>query len=318
MNTVVELRRLTLGVATLLAGALPLSLPLSSVGAQAKAKAAPERVSLVVRPHVGDTLWLRLEQTMETRSVPLSESRRRSNTGSISPRPPAARGPEYGPVRDPSISRTTLMRLNAHSMVESSDLKVTWLSAYTDSLFVRTGTGGQIGPERPVSLSASDRRTRVNVSPDGAMNIVDARANGAAVAAGLSGMPPMLPSKSVAVGEVWERDITLPSLPIAGLRAEGIVHVRFRLDSLTRAGRLAFVSLEGTLKREGAGRDLPAGTQLATSGVLKGFLILDRTRGWITDAETVIQVQSDIIPGAADESRARSVDIRLRQTVKVR
>lgn len=315
MNTVAELR---FGV--VLACALwaigPAAAP---VDAQSRAKPEAERISLMVRPHVGDTLWLRVEQTMETRSVPLSESRRRANSANaIGPRAPAVRGPEYGPVRDPSISQTTYMRLNAHSLVESSDLKSTWLAAITDSLFVRTGAGGQLGPERPVFLPAPDRRARVSVTPDGAMTIVDVRANTAALAAGLAGMPPMLPGKSVLIGEEWERDIALPSLPVAGLRAEGVVHVRFRLDSITKAGRLAYVSLAGTLKREGAARDLPAGTQLATSGVLRGFLILDRTRGWITEAETVIQVQSDITPGSADESKARSVDIRLRQTLKVR
>ena len=256
---------------------------------------------------------------METRSVPLTETGRRGHSaGTIGPRAPAVRGPEYGPVRDPSISQTTLMRLNAHSLVESSDLKATWLSARTDSLFVRTGSGGQLGPERPVRLSFGDRRTRINVTLDGAMTIVDAGANTAAIAAGLSGMPPMLPGRAIAVGEQWERDIVLPSLPMVGLRTDGVVHARFRLDSLTRAGRMAYVSLTGTLRREGAVRDLPPGTQVATSGVLRGYLILDRTRGWITEAETVIEVQSDVTPGPGDEGKARSLDIRLLQKVRVR
>jgi hypothetical protein len=264
-------------------------------------------------------LWLRLEQTMETRSVPLTESRRHTNSaGTIGPRAPAVRGPEYGPVRDASISQTTLMRLNAHSLVESSDLKATWLIATTDSLHVRTGTGGQIGPERAVRLSPDDRQTRVNVTADGAMTIMDGRAGTVALAEGLSGMPPMLPGRSVLVGEQWERDIVLPSLPMVGLRAEGVVHASFRLDSLTRGGRMAYVSMTGTLKREGALRDLPAGTQVATSGVLRGYLILDRVRGWITEAETVIQVQSDVTPGSGDDGKARSLDIRLLQRVRVR
>lgn len=313
-STVAELR-----VGLLLVCSLWAILPIAELGAQSSGKSDAERVNLVVRPRVGDTLWLRLEQTMETRSVPLTESGRHSNSaGTIGPRVPAVRGPEYGPVRDPSISQTTLMRLNAHSLVESSDLKATWLSATTDSLFVRTGTGGQLGPERAVKLAPEDRRNRVNVTPDGAMTIVDVRANTAVLAASLSGMPPMLPGRAVSVGDQWERDIVLPSIPVAGLRAEGVVHARFRLDSVTRSGRMAYVSLTGTLKRQGAARDLPPGTQVATSGVLRGYLILDRTRGWITEAETVIEVQSDITPGSGDEGKARSLDIRLLQRVRVR
>jgi hypothetical protein len=314
MNTVVELR-----VAALLVSSLWALAPAQQAAvAQSKGRSDNEPVMLVVRPRVGDTLWLRVEQTMETRSMSLTESRQMNQAGTIGPRAPATRGPEYGPVRDPSISQTIVMRLNAHSLVESSDLKTTWLNAITDSLYVRVGSGGQLGPDRAVALSPADRRTRVSVTPDGAMTIVDAGASTAAVAATLSGMPPMLPRGAVTVGEYWERDIVLPSLPMVGLRANGVVHARFRLDSVTRAGRTAYVSLTGTLRRDGAARDLPPGTQVATAGVMRGYLVLDRVRGWITEAETVIEVQSDITPGQGEEGKARSVDVRLLQKVRVR
>ncbi|MEO7996193.1 MAG: hypothetical protein ABI852_02045 [Gemmatimonadaceae bacterium] len=301
----------------LLAGSLLLiTVGSVSVRAQPPFKSDGERITLVVRPHVGDTLWLRLEQTIETRSVPVNETR--SANGAIGSRAPASRRPEYGPVRDLSITQSTVMRLNAHSTVESSDLKVTGLNVVSDSLHLRTGTRGQLGPERPVQLSADNRRTRVNVTPDGAMSVLDARgATTTAIAAGLSAMPPMLPLKSVAVGEGWERDIPLPSIPMTGVQAEGVVHAQFRLDSLTKAGRFAYISLAGTLRREGAARDLPPGTQVATAGVLRGYLILDRTRGWITEAETVIEVQSDVTPRPGDAAQSRSLDIRLVQRMRV-
>ena len=287
-----------------------------NVHAQSAAKPDGERISLVVRPHVGDTLWLRLEQTIETRNVPVNESRTSGTTGA---RTPASRRPEIGPVRDLSITQSTVMRLNAHSTVETSDLRVTGLSVVSDSLNVRTGSRGQLSAERPVQLSADNRRTRVNVTPDGAMTVLDARgATTTALAAGLSAMPPMLPQKAVSVGEGWERDIPLPSMPMTGVQAEGVVHAQFRLDSVSRNGRLAYVSLAGTLRREGAARDLPPGTQVATAGTLRGFLILDRTRGWFTEAETVIEVQSDVTPRPGDSAQSRSLDIRLVQRMRVR
>lgn len=286
--------------------------------AQPPVKADGERITLVVRPHVGDTLWLRLEQTIETRSVPVNETRAARRSGAIGARTPASRRPEYGPVRDQSNTQSTFMRLNAHSTVETSDLKVTGLSVVSDSLHLRTGTRGQLGVERAVPLSADNRRTRVNVTPDGAMSVLDARgATTTAIAAGLSAMPPMLPQKGVAVGDGWERDIALPSMPMTGVQAEGVVHAQFRLDSLTKGGRFAYVSLAGTLRREGAARDLPPGTQVATAGVLRGYLILDRARGWITEAETVIEVQSDVTPRPGDSAQSRSLDIRLTQRMRV-
>lgn len=290
--------------------------------AQPTSKNDTARISLIVRPHVGDTLWLHLEQTMETRSAPVTESRAPSTasatTGSAATRQPATPAPDYGPVRDRSTTQSTFTRLDAHSSVEFSDTRVTGLAVVTDSLSVRVGSGGQLGPERPVALAAGDRRTRVNVTADGAMSVAGPGSGSSTLAAGLSGMPPMLPSRPVAVGEKWERDVPLPSLPLTGVRTDGIVHAEFRLDSLTRNGRFAYVSLTGTLRRTGAARDLPPGTQVATSGTLRGYLVLDRTRSWITEAETVIEVSSDVTPSAGAVAKGRSLDIRLLQRMRVR
>jgi len=316
MNTVGELR-----VGALLAGsALLAALSVRNAHAQSTAQADPVRINLVVRPHVGDTLWLHLEQTLETRSRPVAEGRngRARAGGATSTRAPAASAPEYGPVVDRSMSQSTFLRLNAHSTVEFSDLRTTALTVVTDSLSMRTGTGGQLGPTRPVALAAGERRTRVNVTADGAMTVMNPGVGSATLAAGLSGMPPMLPSRPVAIGDKWERDVPLPSLPMTGVRTDGIVRAQFRLDSLTRGGRLAYISLTGTLRREGAARDLPPGTQVATSGVLHGYLIVDRTRGWITEAETVIEVQSEVTPRVGDTAKARALDIRLLQRMRVR
>lgn len=297
--------------------AIVLALSSAAALAQSPQRGDTTRVSLVVRPHVGDTLWLHLEQTMETRTAPKADTKSATN-GVNGTRPPSPTTPEYGPVRDRSITQSTFMRLNAHSSVEFSDMRVTALSVVTDSLSIRTGTSGQLGPARPVALASGDRRTRVNVTPDGAMTVLNPGTGSATLAAGLAGMPPMLPPRPVAVGDKWERDVPLPSLPMTGVRTDGIVQVQFCLDSLTRGGRLAYVSLTGTLRRSGAARDLPPGTQVATAGVLSGYLILDRTRGWITEAETVIEVQSEVTPQIGDAARARAVDIRLLQRMRVR
>ncbi|MEO7363368.1 MAG: hypothetical protein ABI120_23745 [Gemmatimonadaceae bacterium] len=316
MNTVAELR-----VGALMAGwALLAVMSVRNVHAQQASRTDNGRINLVVRPHVGDTLWLHLEQTMDTRSGPVTEARSGSaGTGGVgSARSSSSSAPEYGPFVDRSTTQSTFLRLNAHSTVEFSDLRTTALTVVTDSLSMRMGTGGQLGPARPVALAAGERRTLVNVTADGAMTVMNPGASSATLAAGLSGMPPMLPSRPVAIGDRWERDVPLPSLPMTGVRTDGIVRAQFRFDSLTRGGRLAYISLTGTLHREGAARDLPTGTQVATSGVLRGYLIVDRTRGWITEAETVIEVQSEVTPRAGDTAKARALDIRLLQRMRVR
>lgn len=279
-----------------------------------------EEMRLVVRPHVGDTLWLQLEQTMDTRTVSVLESPnsvgKPSAPGSV--RPPVTRQPDIGPVRDLPVIQNIVMRMFAHSLVESSSLQSTSLLATADSLHIRTGSAGRLGASRPVALADNSRKVRVRVTPDGAMTVAEPGALATRLDATLSGMPAMLPTHAVSVGDQWERDIPLPSLSLNGVYADGLVRAQFRFDSLSRGGKLAYVSMTGTLRRDGAARDFPPGTQVATSGTLRGFLVLDRVRGWITDAETIIQVQSDVTPSAGDKAPARSMDIRLSQRLRIR
>ncbi|MDQ6613165.1 MAG: hypothetical protein M3Y64_12080 [Gemmatimonadota bacterium] len=284
--------------------AIPLIVVAATVVQSQKLKLnnAENEVQLVVRPHVGDTLWLQLEQTVDTRNISAD----------------AERPSEYGPVRERAQTQTVNMRMFAHSLVESSDLGLATLSATTDSLNVRTGSPGQLGESHRMTVAPADRTVRVRVTQDGAMSVVELRPGTMALDASLQGMPPMLPSEPVSVGDQWDRKIALPSVPIFGTRADGVVNAEFRFDSLTRNGRLAYVSMKGTLHRTGSARDLAPGTQLVTSGLMRGYLVLDRIRGWITEAETIIQVQSDITARGGDRTPARSVDIRLTQRMKIR
>ncbi|MGV3709784.1 MAG: hypothetical protein ACO1Q7_13195 [Gemmatimonas sp.] len=286
-----------------------------------QSRADTGRHTLTVRPHAGDTLWLHLEQTMESRVAPISAGARsgatRPATGAaMGKRSPAAPAPDYGPVQDRSSTQSTYMKLRAHSTVESSDARMTTLAIVTDSLSVRVGSGSQSGALRPVALKPGSMRTRVNVTSDGSMTVLNAASS--STLTGLTGMPPMLPSGAVAVGDRWERDVPLPSLPLTGVRTDGVVRAQFRFDSLSKSGRHAYISLTGTLRRDGAARDFPAGTQVITAGTLRGVLVLDRTRGWITEAETAIDVLSEVIPRVGDSAKPRALEIRLQQRMRVR
>ena len=98
-----------------------------------------------------------------------------------------------------------------------------------------------------------------------------------------------------------------------GYRADGVVRASFRFDSLTRGGREAWISLEGSLHRDRAARDLPAGTRTITAGTMRGMLVVDRQRAWIVDARTVMDVQSEV-----SGTTPVILDLRITQRVKVR
>jgi hypothetical protein len=47
-------------------------------------------------------------------------------------------------------------------------------------------------------------------------------------------------------------------------------------------------------------------------------MVIDRDRAWITDARTVIDVQSEVAPGPAGTAKPMLLDIRIEQRVRVR
>ena len=60
-------------------------------------------------------------------------------------------------------------------------------------------------------------------------------------------MPSMLSRKPVAVGEKWSKEMRIPLAGDPG--AEGTVKATLQLDSLSRSGQMAFISIRGTISR---------------------------------------------------------------------
>jgi hypothetical protein len=102
------------------------------------------------------------------------------------------------------------------------------------------------------------------------------------------------------------------------MRAEGTLQATFRLDSLTKAGKVAWISMEGTLRRDGSGHELPVGTRVVTAGTIRGQLVVDRIRAWITDARTVIEVESELSQGPGMPGAPMLLNIRVTQRVRVK
>jgi hypothetical protein len=209
--------------------------------------------------------------------------------------------------------RITRLILWAHSLVESSDLTVTTLLATTDSMAMWAGTPAESGPPQLMQLPPDGREVRVRVTPDGAIRVKNPPPGAMELGATLASIPGMLPAEALHVGDRWERDVVLPAIPVSGYRADGVVRATFRLDSLTRGGREAWISLEGTLHRDRKPRDLPAGTRTITAGTMRGLLVVDRQRAWITDARTVMDVQTEV-----SGTTPTILDLRITQRVKVR
>jgi Family of unknown function (DUF6263) len=213
------------------------------------ASGAAQTVKLEIRPRMGDTLHLRYDQRTEATDGP---------TGTV-------------------VSTLLVM---SRTIVVGSDKRGTDVVAVTDSVDMAPQSA------EPARELLEGRPLHLRVDPDGATKLaaVDTGTVEPQLRATLAQMPAMLPRKAVKVGRTWRCDVQLPLPPGRG----GKLKATFRLDSLSRSGDLAYVSLRGMLRRDG-----PSGA--ASTGVVTGTLLVDRRRGWLTDSRATIHVTSPTV-----------------------
>jgi hypothetical protein len=257
----VKLVKNRLASASLLSALLAAPAPLL----QAQRPAAP---SLVLRlaPHVGDTLHTRLEQQTEVTAT-LNGGDTRSITTNVTI---ASRTIVWSVLP----SSTRVLTIVDSADVSSSDAHGAALAAQAEAMLKGQQLVLQLAADGTVE-SAKDARGGP-VSRD--------------MAEAMSAMPAVFPRRAVGVGDSWTREMPLPAGGPLGTRGSGHVHAVFRLDSLTRGGNLAFVSMKGDILPDSVGQ----GVKL--SGNVAGSMLLDRARGWMTDSRFVVTVRSLVVP----------------------
>ena len=266
---------------------------LAAVAALAAAPLAAQSTLLQIRPRLGDTLRMRLDQQVEM-------------TGST----------RVGDV-DSTVTVTTRTRVLAHSVVEKSEAGGTTMLAVTDSVIVSSAKG-----ERPILTEQArpglqGQRVQLRVAPDGATQVVGGDELAPELRAAFAQMPAMLPRTPVMVGESWTRKMELPGGGgPARVGRGGALVATFRLDSLTRNGELAHVSLRGTLARDGAPDEFPHGLSFAMTGDVVGTMVVDRRRGWMTDARTTLTVRSTVAPRPGTAARPMKVRMKVTQWLR--
>ncbi len=301
-----------------------LAAPLSAQGTDAAAtRARPlgsgidAAVPLVVAPSQGDVLLLEMQQVVEMGGQRLATYSLPRSGSQVEPGRTVRPSPRTGPRKSAMPQRVTVMGFYAQSTVETNDSRGTVVSTMMDSLLVRESDMGKPPRTQRMAMPAGSKPTRIRVRQNGSMTMLDVPGSAAAVGATLSAMPAFLPDRDVKVGDTWERDVEIPPLPVPGYRADGVLRAVFKLDSITRGGRNAWVSLTGTLRRSGAARDLPPGSRVVTDGTMSGTLMLDRVRGWITEADTVIDVSSEVT-APSDGGTPVELAIRITQRLRVK
>jgi hypothetical protein len=193
-----------------------------------------QSVLLQIRPRVGDTLKVRLEQEVAMKGMPLGCG---SQASAFKNRPKAAPA-NCADVRE----MTTRMEVFSHAIVRRTTRDATELLAITDSVMTSPG-GGQQKLKQPTPKSPVE----IRISSDGGVELGAGPASDD-VRTLFGQMPATLSRKPVAVGEKWIHEMRVPLPNEPGARA--LVRTTLQLDSLGKNGRVAYISMRGVLAHD--------------------------------------------------------------------
>jgi hypothetical protein len=242
-------------------------------------------VLLRLRPHAGDTVRTRLDQSVKFFA--------RDGAG-------AGAGAGAGP-----IAPSGAMTVYAHSVVERADAAGAVLSAVTDSVVLKA-SGAPAHATESARRAMQGRRSRLRVAPDGATDVLGGAGDPALR------FPAALPAGAVAPGAMWARAMTVPwraGRAAAAAGAGSTIDVWFRFDSLARGGTLAFLSLRGAVRPPGRGGDEPP-----AAGGVTGVLVVDLARGWVVDSRATFQLDGAL---TAPGGQPRPVRVVVTQRLRV-
>lgn len=228
-------------------------------------------VWLRVHPRAGDTLHTRLEQQTEMRGT--------------------VRG-SGGPMEKSVTSSVTVA---SRTIVQASYPASTVVLTIVDSAEVHSSDDHAASQIAEAERSLRGQQLQLQLASDGSVESArNALGQGipADLSNAMSAMPAVFPKYAVSVGEQWTRQMPLPGGGPMGAKSGAHVNAVFRLDSLDRAGNVAYISMRGEIKPD-------AEKQAVTlTGSVNGAMQVDQRRGWMTDSRVRVLIRSLITPPA--------------------
>jgi hypothetical protein len=245
-----------------------------------RARGGEQRVTLAVRPYPGDAIRQRIEHAVDEQGTMTLSS------------------------GDSTIRVSTRTTLVVKSHVDAADSVGVLVTTQVESVTVRA-TGGKDESRRAriaAGMALQGRSLKMKLAPDGGLVVLDDGSGQsvtalATLAALVDRVPAALPVLAVRERESWTRHMTLAGAPGDGIDAQ------FTLDSLTRYGDLAWISVRGLMRDAGA----DAGASVA------GWILIDRRRGWITRSRMLMTMRSTT--GAQGTMPPMRFVMRVEQTV---
>lgn len=250
-------------------------------------------VLLQIHPQVGDTLRLQLDEDVEM-------------IGTI----------RKGDMRSTTREKSSLV-LYSRLSVESADSEGSTVLATADSVHVRAEPNSTSGSMLAWAKMVEGKRFRFRVLLDGTTSI-EAASGWAPTSTGfLSQLPATMPRQPIAPGETWTSAMDIPLAGAVDPGTTARLTATFHFDSLSRSGRHAYVSIHGRLLRPNPGPKGGGVEVIETSATVTGRIVVDRNRGWITDAHTTVVVNS-LVAAAGRNRPPMRVGLTITQWVRVR
>ena len=252
--------------------------------------ASGQGVLLQIKPRVGDTIPMRLDQESEMTGV------RRTGSG------------------EASAMVLTTMTMFSRAIVEGNSGDAITVLAVTDSVLVSTTDDRTRGETLQQQAQMRGQQMRFRVLPDGSVTMLQADGAPREVAQVVALMPATFPKTPIPVGQTWTREMSLPVGTQLGAQVSARVQVKFRLDSVTKNGRLACVSMRGDM-RPAIGPGAASGAVLE-KGLVSGTMLMDRRRGWLKESWFNIAVSSTLKPAASTNDQPIRMQMRITQHMR--
>lgn len=247
-------------------------------------------VTLRINPRAGDTLYTRFEQTVEMNGT--------AHVGSA----------------DTTMTMKSTLLLLSHLIVDTSDSSGATVTAITDSVALSSWHMGRPVPSETARRAMEGKRIQLQIAPNGSATVLDAPDELASdVRAAVSAMPSTLPDRPMKIGATWKQTTAIPASASTG-RGRGTggsaatLAATYRLDSLSRDARIAFISMRGVLQRDSTDAPISHGFRVVSNGTIIGSLRVDRDRGWWTSSDAIITLESILTP-SSDTTHARPMRV---------
>jgi hypothetical protein len=229
-------------------------------------------VLLQIKPQIGDTLRVKLSQEVAMTGVP-------RGCGNPTTALRAQPKPSVSTCSD-TRSMTTAMEVFSRAIARRASTNATDIIAITDSVVTMVPGPNQKRTKQPTPRGPVE----IRVSTDGTVELGAGLANDE-LRTLFGQMPATLPKKPISPGDKWVHQMKIPLPNEPG--AMGSVRTTLQLDSLSRNGDVAYISMHGVLSH-----DHSDGSTSETAGSLSGTMQLDRRLAWITETHATIDVQA--------------------------